>query len=372
MIHAPDNEWNVQLVRAANVAERAFSMEAAAQAARGGNEEGIFAPANRILEKRVFAMADAMNSGDPIVSMSEVGHSIVTSVHIIVSTAIAANVLASTVEKGTEGWVGSFLSAITGGVAPAIIRGINSFLNWATPLLMLAMLPVYLMGLSLAYVLPVMPFIIWWGAVISWLILVIEAMVAAPLWCIGHALPEGDGFAGQHGGSGYMLLFGILLRPTLMVLGLIFAMVLTSVVGKFIAQAFEVFISGMMVDPLGTERSLGLAGSIVLIVIVGSFTIYVVHKLYGLINHLPDNVLRWVGFATAGTTMLDGAEDAVQSQSNQAFGVYNNAAAGGMGMGSPEGGDKEKDGDSSVANAGKDKNSQDWTPGDSGSDGPNR
>ncbi|WP_319543708.1 DotA/TraY family protein [uncultured Pseudodesulfovibrio sp.] len=329
-IQAPSEEWNIQMARAKKVTEKAFSMENASVAARGGNSEGIFAPLNRLLASGVIKMSDALTTGDPIVSMSNFGHYIVGGVHAIVTTMLTIEVAAASIKEGSKGWLGRVGNFLTGGGLDGFVAGADKWASRATPLLLLVLGPVYLTALSLAYILPFMPFVIWWGAVLSWLVLVIEAMVAAPLWCVGHAMPEGEGFAGRHGGRGYMLLFGVLLRPALMVLGLIFAMVLTGVVGKFIGRAFEVYINGAMMDPTGYENSMGLAGAIVFIIMIGSFTLYVVHKLYNLINHLPDNVMRWVGFSTVGTTMLGGAEDAVQGGSTKVFGVYNNAATDGV------------------------------------------
>lgn len=357
-IDAPDDEWNVQLERAQTVAERAFSLESASIAARGGNAEGLWAPLNRLLTSGIVVMADSMTTGDPIVSMSNFGHHIVGGVHGLVTTILALEVAAESLKEGSKGWIGRIGNLITGGGLDGIVAGAHKWVTRATPLLLLALTPVYIMGLSLAYVLPVMPFIIWWAAVLSWLILVIEAMVAAPLWCIGHAMPEGEGFAGRHGASGYMLLFGILLRPALMVLGLIMAMVLTAVVGQFLGRAFEVYVNGAMMDPTGYENAMGIAGAIVFIVMIGFFTLYVVHKLYNLINHLPDHVMRWIGSSTAGTNMLGGAEEAVQGGSNKVFGVYNNAAAGGVGLGGPK--KESKAGD--VASSLKSKAERDFKP----------
>jgi len=64
------------------------------------------------------------------------------------------------------------------------------------------------------------------------LILVLEAVVAAPVWIAAHAMPEGEGIAGEHGRRGYMMLINILLRPSLMVIGFFLSIVLISAFSK--------------------------------------------------------------------------------------------------------------------------------------------
>ena len=61
-----------------------------------------------------------------------------------------------------------------------------------------------LMGTAMmtSYILPNMPFIIWIGCITGWVLLVIEAIIAAPLWAIMHLHPSGDDLTGR-GGNGY-------------------------------------------------------------------------------------------------------------------------------------------------------------------------
>nr|WP_232484083.1 hypothetical protein [Burkholderia gladioli] len=44
------------------------------------------------------------------------------------------------------------------------------------------MIPLLLVGAGLSLYLPMIPFITWFGAIINWLVIVGEAIVAAPLW----------------------------------------------------------------------------------------------------------------------------------------------------------------------------------------------
>ena len=76
-------------------------------------------------------------------------------------------------------------------------------------------------GIFLAYVLPLIPFVYFAFAVIGWILEIFEAIVAMPLWALAHLRIDGDGMPGQAAIGGYQLLLMILLRPALIVMGLV-------------------------------------------------------------------------------------------------------------------------------------------------------
>ena len=82
-------------------------------------------------------------------------------------------------------------------------------------LLMALMIP----GAIIAYVLPMIPYVLWMAGVCGWIILVCEAMIAVPFWMLAHMTVGGDGLHGR-AVEGWGLLFNVVFRPTLMVLGL--------------------------------------------------------------------------------------------------------------------------------------------------------
>jgi hypothetical protein len=105
-----------------------------------------------------------------------------------------------------------------------------------------------------------------------------------------HALPEGEGLAGQHGRQGYFLFLNVLLRPALMVTGLLFSMVIMSAIGKLIGLSMTVV--GIS---LAGRYTFGLISTIAMSVILCSLILIVAHKIYALIAHFPSTIMRWVG-----------------------------------------------------------------------------
>ncbi|CAM5208517.1 hypothetical protein CDEF62S_02383 [Castellaniella defragrans] len=86
------------------------------------------------------------------------------------------------------------------------------------------MLPLFFVLWTAAFVmtnlLPMLPFIIWFGAIIGWTILVVEAIIAAPLWCVMHLHPKGSDIVGA-AGKGYSLVLALLFKPLRPVVGLL-------------------------------------------------------------------------------------------------------------------------------------------------------
>lgn len=153
-----------------------------------------------------------------------------------------------------------------------------------------AFIPFFLYGITLAFYLPAIPFIRWVAGLISWIILIVEALIAAPLWIAAHALPEGDGFAGNHARRGYFLLMAIVIRPVLMLAGFFAAIILINTLGIIIGDIFGLFFS--VADKKGTG---GVIGSISFFIILGITIIISANRIFGLITWLPDHVTNWIG-----------------------------------------------------------------------------
>lgn len=149
-------------------------------------------------------------------------------------------------------------------------------------------------GASLSVVIPMLPYTIWLGVIFGWIILVIEAVIAAPLWAIVHLHPDGDDVVGK-GGQGYMLVFSLIVRPTLMILGLIFALLVMPIFGSILNETFGRATSiAIPNDPNGYVDF----DAVALIAIIGVYVglmLTVVKKACSLIHVIPDEILKWIG-----------------------------------------------------------------------------
>jgi len=150
-----------------------------------------------------------------------------------------------------------------------------------------------------------------------------QSMVAAPLWAAAHAMPEGEGFAGERAKQGYMLLMNVAIRPILLVIGFVLAMgmVWASVWMSQIlmTSALESMLMAHDVTPFsektnsdsmswgGTGAYVGnlasqifnvpsmLFGTIAIFVIGSVVSILLIHRSFDLIYETADDVMKWIG-----------------------------------------------------------------------------
>ena len=221
----------------------------------------------------------------PIIQMKAMGDTLVQSAMISITslitvwTAGALGLSAGSVALG---------GGITGAAQAAGTVALGAAL-FITPIAFSVFGSFITLGFFLSYYIPMIPFLIWLGCIIGWFILVLEAVIAAPLWAVMHLHPSGDDMTGK-GGSGYMLVLGLLLRPTLLIFGLACSLVLSMVVGQLINSIFyEVFTMSRAGD------SIGLIGSILGYVLYTVVMLTFVKKMFSVIHFIPDQILRWIG-----------------------------------------------------------------------------
>lgn len=189
----------------------------------------------------------------------------------------------------------------------------------------------FVAGAIFAYIVPITPVVFWLRALLSWLYMVVEAMVAAPFWCCTHALPEGHGFAGTHAKRGYMMLLDIVIRPTLLVLGAVFAVAIIQAAGWM----FNVIFNSWFANITGTFISIGVAADIAFSIVVMSTMYYVSFMVFtkGL-NYLPEKVLSWCGSGGGGlrdeesSTAAIIAAGGMAGRAQGAIGNFGNATTG--------------------------------------------
>lgn len=152
--------------------------------------------------------------------------------------------------------------------------------------------PLLLAGGFLSYVVPNMPFFLWLGAIIGWALLVIEAMIAAPLWAVMHLHPSGDDVTGK-GGNGYTLVLSLLLRPILLVFGFIASLVILQVFGQLYNAIFvDVFLMNTADDTNWLMMIITFLASG--LVYAGGLWV-IIKKSFGVTTDLADNLLNWIG-----------------------------------------------------------------------------
>ncbi|MDB6096366.1 MAG: hypothetical protein JWM09_644 [Francisellaceae bacterium] len=159
------------------------------------------------------------------------------------------------------------------------------------PALFGIMILMWLTGAGLAVWLPMVPYLIFTGTALAWLIFVIEAVIAAPILALGLIHPSGDELGKT--GTGLMLLANVFLRPSLTIFGLVIASRLLSAIIAYVNYGFAAAFYGSV--PGSAVQ--GIFSWILPVILYAGVIIAVTNKCFTLIHHVPDRVLRWIGGA---------------------------------------------------------------------------
>ncbi len=239
------------------------------------------------------------------------------------------------VGNGIDEAVGGLWTALTTARA---LPGVNFKLPTQLHLAALALLAA---GADLAIYLPAIPFVLWLLAIAGWVVLVLESLVAAPLWAAAHGMPEGEGFAGQTGRQGYMLFLSVLLRPALMTIGFFISVGVFDGMSWLVSEGWRVYSAGENAGSI--LGPVNLAATVAVLVVLLTL---LAHQSFGLITWLPAHVTKWIGQAgenlggegaqavrqgaqSAGGAAATGAKAHTQ---DMAKGGKNNAAGSGPGL----------------------------------------
>ena len=175
-------------------------------------------------------------------------------------------------------------------VFSGVFSGISAFLFTVA-------LWLFLLGGFLAVYLPMVPFLVWVGAVIGYFLLAIESIIAAPLWAIAFMEPGTQDGPGGKNAQGWYLVMNLFLRPVLLVVAMIAVMLLADVVLRYLniymLPTFEMATSG---DTSFTKFLTFVWTTIIYCV----FLLTTMHGVYSLIHRIPDNIMEWLGVGVRG------------------------------------------------------------------------
>lgn len=217
-------------------------------------------------------------SDNTLITLKQVGDN-------LVAQSAAALGVAFSIQGAAEGVINSPLGPL-GGLAAGVARGFGGIIITLLEV-------VTFFGVMLSYYLPLLPFIAWIGAIISWLTVVVEGVIAAPLWAFTHLDTEGEGM-GTKAQHGYMFMLNVLLRPVLMVAGFIFCVLMVDVAGKIFLHLFPLAVRDGGISGGFTD----LLGFVVVIAVFFTTSVMIVNLCVSLIHEIPDTVLNWVGAQT--------------------------------------------------------------------------
>lgn len=220
-----------------------------------------------------------MDPFNPMKSMIDFGHKILMYFYLIMAVVAGASLFMSA-NLGLKAAATAISSVVSAGGLGTIILGFFSMLMFA----------LFAVGVVHAYVIPMVPYIQVLFFLVGMMVLLVEALIAAPLWAFFHVRMDGGELVDQMQRPGYMIAFNLLLRPALMILGLMMSLFVFGSLAWFISHTFTVAAVAA-----GGEHSVGPIGTIVMVCILTYLHYQIALRSFGLINQVPDRVTRWFG-----------------------------------------------------------------------------
>jgi conjugal transfer/type IV secretion protein DotA/TraY len=244
------------------------------------------------------AAIHAMTSGDPIINIQSASMTGIDVIGGLVGTWAGANAAAAATSEGAkeaaaEGRSVPIIGALTGApgaIAATIAYGAKAGIAsvapffWSTTFTSLALLSIG------AYYLPMLPAILFSIGVIGWVVLVLEMLVAAPLWAFSHVLPEGDGLMGSSARAGYFHALDIFARPVLMIFGLFLAILVVNAAAWFLGTGLQIAFASSMQGSVVGPWSAMMELTIIMVAVY-----LMANKSVHLISVVPGKVMRWIG-----------------------------------------------------------------------------
>jgi len=146
-------------------------------------------------------------------------------------------------------------------------------------------------GYTLAFVVPLMPFLRFFFNVLTWVVSLLEAVVAIPLVALAHLNPEGEGLPGPSAKAAYFMIFNLFLRPVLTIFGLICGLIVFLVAIAFLNQTFSIAVAGTAAMYHGYATL-----SRILYTLTYGATVYVcANNCFKPIGMFPEYAMRWIG-----------------------------------------------------------------------------
>lgn len=244
----------------------------------------------------VFNQNTASVWTDPFGNLLQLGQTLI----VIALSGMGLAAAASTT-VGTVGMIGGALMAgsVGGALTAAAFSAVVNYLAIPIFAFLLAMITP---GLIISYVLPMIPYTLWIAGVTGWIILVCEAMIAVPLWMLAHMTLGGDGLHGR-AVEGWGLLFNVMFRPVLMVIGLFMSFFVFSSVSWLIRQSFGIAANFALAGGNVVTNFLGL---VILLNIFVMTEVTAAFMSFRMIALLPHHLPRLIGFSAASRVDMDG------------------------------------------------------------------
>ncbi|WP_241136396.1 DotA/TraY family protein [Achromobacter insuavis] len=282
------------------------------------------APGQRIINfmANVNLGGESQGQLNPLIKMKNLGDYVLGTGEVALGT--YATIKA--VSKVKDGWSLAGVALKVGNALSSIGDAIDGVLEALGPFVTMGIMALMVLGGTLAVYIPLVPYIMWFGAAINWLVVVGQAVVAAPMWWFAVMMGEGDGM-GVKSTAGWILFLNVLIRPVLMVAGFALGGAAIIVGGTFLNWGFGMAIANAQFDSIS-----GFVTIIISLVVYCSMCLNLIHRCFDLIFIIPDQTIALVGghgVPTLGREFNDGVKSSTTVFGSKAESMHRPGARGG-------------------------------------------
>ncbi|MDX1921674.1 MAG: DotA/TraY family protein [Alphaproteobacteria bacterium] len=171
------------------------------------------------------------------------------------------------------------------------------------------------MGILIGIFTPMLPFMKFVLSVMTWLALVVESLVCAPLIALAYLTPYGEGFGGQKVEPSYHIIIHTFLRPVMTIFGLIASILLFNIAAHLVTTFYQAI----------TSSAGAFKGGMYVVAKVAFGNMYV-SMLYTCLNMslkvmdtFAKHATRWIGGNTHEENMGDAAQTITVAEKGSAM-----------------------------------------------------
>jgi conjugal transfer/type IV secretion protein DotA/TraY len=238
-----------------------------------------------------FSLGITFQGANPLAEMAHLGHSMIDTAYDLYDLYVQAMFHDSSSIMGKKLSSRANPNQQASGIIGLGAEVDEKMMNAVGSLILVVASTFLMSGIMLAYWLPLIPFMHFLFNILSWVLSVLEAVVCAPLLALAHLTPYGDGLPGQMAKRGYYYLFNIMLRPVLMVFGLVCGLLLFLVAVSYMNMFYMMAISTTTGTATGHVFLSRLVYSAIYVI-----TLYVcANSAFKFIGYLPDHAIKWMG-----------------------------------------------------------------------------
>lgn len=152
------------------------------------------------------------------------------------------------------------------------------------------MIALFICGALHAYVLPMIPFLIWTYAILAVVSLAAELVIAAPLAAFMHLRMDGNELINEPQKTIYTMTFNALLRPSLLLCGLVVANLVFAIMANYLNKLF-----GVAVTTTNGDSIIGIMGFVTMTILVFYMHYQLAVRSMQLISAVPATVSEIIG-----------------------------------------------------------------------------